>query len=67
MIVSGASDLYQYVLPRLGTKSTDPHYSGVLYGVLGTNIRMINKFYTANGLPISEDKTWVHGDGYGMA
>ena len=67
MIVSGINSIYQYLLPRLGTKESDPYYSSVLEGILGTNIRMVNKFYTVNGLPISEDKTWVYGDGYGMA
>ena len=67
IIANQTNFLYQSTLPRLGTKSTDPHYSSILKGFLGTNIRMVNKFYTANGLPITEDKTWAYGDGYGMA
>ncbi len=67
MMVSGFSDLFQRILPQLGTKTTDPHYSSVLDGSIGTNIRMVRKFYTANGLPIEEDRTWTYGDGYGMA
>lgn len=67
IMVSGFSDLFQRILPQLGTKTTDPHYSSVLDGSIGTNIRMVRKFYTANGLPIEEDRTWTYGDGYGMA
>lgn len=67
MMVSGFSDLFQRILPQLGTKTTDPHYSSVLDGSIGTNIRMVRKFYTVNGLPIEEDRTWTYGDGYGMA
>lgn len=48
MIVSGINSIYQYLLPRLGTKESDPYYSSVLEGILGTNIRMVNKFYTVN-------------------
>ena len=39
----------------------------MLFGDLGTNIKMVNKYYTANGLPIEEDKTWKYGNGYTMA
>ena len=67
IIANQSNFLYQSTLPQLGTKSTDTHYSSILEGFLGTNIRMVNKFYTVNGLPITEDKTWVYGDGYGMA
>ena len=54
-------------MPKLGTKTTDPHFAPEADGILGTNIRMVNKFYTVNGLPMSEDKTWVYGEGYAMA
>lgn len=66
IIAQGYTDLFLELLPQLGTKTTDPHYSSVCRGNLGTNIRMVNKFYTANGLPIEEDKTWTYGDGYNM-
>ena len=67
MMVAGYNNLYQHLLPKLGSSTSDIHYSGVLKGTLGTSIRMVNKFYTANGLPIEEDKTWTYGDGYAMA
>ena len=67
MMVAGYNNLYQHLLPRLGSTTSDIHYSSVVKGTLGTSIRMVNKFYTANGVPIEEDKTWVYGDGYTMA
>lgn len=67
MMVAGYNNLYQHLLPRLGASTSDIHYNSVVKGTLGTNIRMVNKFYTANGVPIEEDKTWTYGDGYAMA
>lgn len=67
MMVAGYNNLYQHLLPKLGSSTSDIHYSSVLKGTLGTNIRMVNKFYTANGLPIEEDRTWTYGDGYTTA
>ena len=67
MMVAGYNNLYQHLLPKLGSSTSDIHYSSVLKGTLGTSVRMVNKFYTANGLPIEEDKTWTYGDGYTMA
>ncbi len=67
MMVAGYNNLYQHLLPRLGATTSDIHYNSVVKGTLGTSIRMVNKFYTANGVPIEEDKTWVYGDGYTMA
>ena len=67
MMVAGYNNLYQHLLPKLGSSTSDIHYNSVVKGTLGTSIRMVNKFYTANGLPIEEDKTWTYGDGYTMA
>ena len=50
MMVAGYNNLYQHLLPKLGSSTSDIHYSGILKGTLGTSIRMVNKFYTANGL-----------------
>ncbi len=67
MIANQRSLLFRQMLPILGTKDTDPHFSAVNTGTVGTNIKMVNRFYTANGLPINEDKTWKYGNGYVMA
>lgn len=67
MLVTSSNLLFQDLLPRLGNSSSDPYYSSILHGDLGTNIKMVSKFHTANGLPIEEDKTWKFGNGYGIA
>ena len=66
-IVAAVNPNWMPIAPQLGTVNTDPHYSVWAQGILGTNIRMVNKFYTANGLPVEEDKTWKYGDGYRLA
>lgn len=67
MLVASANLFFQDLLPRLGNSSSDPYYSSMLFGDLGTNIKMVNKYYTANGLPMEEDKTWKYGNGYTMS
>ncbi len=67
MIAPDVNNLYRDMLPRLGNSDSDPYYDPQLYGDLATNIKMVNKFYTANGLPIEEDKTWKYGNGYAIA
>mgnify|MGYP002576919479 FL=1 len=67
MLVASANLFCQELLPRLGNSSSDSYYNSMLFGDLGTNIKMVNKYYTANGLPIEEDKTWKYGNGYTMA
>lgn len=67
IMVAGYNNIYQHLLPRLGSSTADLHYNSIVKGTLGTSIRMVNKFYTANGLPIEEDKTWTYGEGYTMA
>ncbi len=54
-------------LPILGSSSTDYYFNPQAAGALCANMKMVNKFYTANGLPIEEDKTWQYGNGYQMA
>lgn len=58
--------LYRYCLPLIG-KSGDYEYSTIFQGFLAANKRMADRFYTANGLPMSEDKTWKYGEGNNMA
>lgn len=67
MLAPDVNNLYRDLLPRLGSSESDPYYDPALYGDLATNIKMVTKFYTVNGLPIEEDKTWKYGNGYGLA
>ncbi len=67
MLVPNMNPIYYDLMPRLGTAGSDTYHDYSLYGDLGTNIKMVNKFYTANGLPMNEDKTWKYGNGYGVA
>ena len=67
MLVASANLFCQELLPRLGNSSSDSYYNSMLFGDLGTNIKMVNKYYTANGLPIEEDKTWKYGNGYTLS
>lgn len=67
LLVADVNNLYRDLLPRLGTSESDPYFDPALYGDLATNVKMVNKFYTVNGLPIEEDKTWKYGNGYGVA
>jgi hypothetical protein len=62
----GTGQLYRYCLPMVG-KSGDYDYNVLFYGCLAANKRMADRFYTANGLPMSEDKTWKYGEGNNMA
>lgn len=67
MLSPDVNNLYRDLLPQLGSSESDPWYDPALSGDLGTNVKMVNKFYTVNGLPIEEDKTWKYGNGYGIA
>lgn len=65
-ILGYRNSLYSYCLPLIG-KSGDYEYSTFFQGFLAANKRMADRFYTANGLPMSEDKTWKYGEGNNMA
>lgn len=67
MSVPASHEEVNWLLPELGNSSSDPYFDGTHRGHITTNIKMVNKFYTANGLPIEEDKTWKYGNGYSMA
>lgn len=67
MLIPWSNELSLYLLPKLGTSSSDPFFDVQAYGVLCANMKMVNKFYSVNGLPIEEDKTWQYGNGYNMA
>lgn len=65
-IQEATNSIYRYALPFIG-KSGDYEYNTTFQGSLGANKRIVDRFYTANGLPISEDKTWKYGEGNTMA
>lgn len=49
--------LYTYTLPRFQSSDWANYNSGV-YGSLSPTMKMVEMYYTANGLPIDEDPTW---------
>lgn len=49
--------LYTYTLPRFQSSDYTNYNSGV-YGSLSPTMKMVEMYYTANGLPIEEDPTW---------
>jgi hypothetical protein len=52
---SRATDLQRWTMPIIGSGATST--SGPK-GILAPPIKMAEQFYTSNGLPIYEDKTW---------
>ena len=58
MMVSTSDLLYRNTLPSVGTSTSNIHYDPNIYGDIGTNIKMVETFYTKNGLPIDQDNTW---------
>ena len=49
--------LYAYTLPRF--QSSDwSNYNSSVYGSLSPTMKMVEMYYTANGLPTDEDPTW---------
>ena len=49
--------MYTYVLPRFQS-SNYANYNAGVYGSLSPTMKMVEMYYTANGLPIDEDPTW---------
>lgn len=47
-------------------KSTDTDYSGSNLGCIAPSIKMVELYYTENGLPIESDKEWSFGTRYQM-
>ncbi len=62
-VYAGNSD-HALKLPRY--KPGEPEYSTSIYGNLNPTMRMVELFYTENGLPINMDKTWSYTDRYKM-
>lgn len=47
-------------------RSTDPDYSGSNQGCIAPSMKMVELYYTKNGLPIESDKEWSYGNRYQM-
>ena len=56
--------LYSYILPRLETDWN--HRNDKLLGCLSPSLKMVEMYYTENGLPIDMDKNWMFDDRYQM-
>lgn len=56
--------LYSYILPRL--ENNYNHYNEKLFGCLSPSLKMVEMYYTENGLPIDMDKNWIYEDRYRM-
>ncbi|MCW3786814.1 RagB/SusD family nutrient uptake outer membrane protein [Plebeiibacterium sediminum] len=65
MIPSG-NRLFQHTLPSVGTNTGNRFYDASVYGDVGTSVQMVERFYTKNGLPLSEDNTWDYERRYTM-
>ena len=62
-VMTGA-DEHPLKLPRYKPGHTE--YSTNIYGNLNPTMRMVELFYTENGLPINMDRTWPYTDRYKM-
>ena len=58
----GMTSIYIYILPRL---EGDPnHFEALAFGCLSPSMKMVEMYYTENGLPITADAYWNHGNRY---
>lgn len=53
---------FAFFLPLL--PDNQDHYSGTLNGSINPSMKMVEMYYTANGLPIDADNTWNYRDRY---
>ena len=59
---AGQTSILGYILPRIalvGDETTHPLYSPSHLGVLGASMKMVETYYTENGLPINMDASWI--------
>lgn len=57
-----------YVLQRLSLPGFFPaHGSGGLLSSYAPTMRIVEQFYSRNGVPIEEDKEWINVDKYGLS
>lgn len=64
---AGAGDDFYgtFTLPYI-SKEANPAQSGIGKGCLSPSMKMVEMYYTVNGLPIDEDRTWEYADRYKM-
>lgn len=61
---TGIDVLCRYTMPLF--ESTDELYNSRFMGTLSPSMKMVEKYYTDNGLPINMDKTWDYSGRYEM-
>ncbi len=66
MLVPNTSSLFRNTLPSVGTSTSNIHYDNIVSGDAGASIKMVEQFYTKNGLPIDQDITWDYERRYVM-
>lgn len=59
------STFYQFILPRL--VGDDENFDSQALGCLSPSMKMVEMYYTANGLPIDADITWNYSNRYKLA
>ena len=59
------STFYQFILPRL--VGDDDNFDSQALGCLSPSMKMVEMYYTANGLPIDADITWNYSNRYKLA
>ena len=59
------STFYQFTLPRL--VGDDDNFDSQALGCLSPSMKMVEMYYTANGLPIDADITWNYSNRYKLA
>lgn len=50
--------IYNYILPRL--EGDNLHFDEYAYGCLSPSMKMVEMYYTVNGLPLNADNTWSY-------
>ena len=59
------STFHQFILPRL--VGDDDNFDSQALGCLSPSMKMVEMYYTANGLPIDADITWNYSNRYKLA
>lgn len=59
------STFYQFILPQL--VGDDDNFDSQALGCLSPSMKMVEMYYTANGLPIDADITWNYSNRYKLA
>lgn len=65
IIEAKGANRYILFLPLL--KSSSPHYTPDVTGAASPSMKMVEMFYTENGLPIDQDQKWGYANRYKMS